>query len=306
MSEFTPNSEDTNLNPSITPKVSGDIATESSNSEFGSESNTNERVSSNYEEQASAYLQCVSNAPFTQHYMEQTRIALDLHQGDRIFDLGCGRGVDLQEIAEVVAPNGEVYGLDNAVDMVSEANSLHQGIGNIIIRLADGEQLPFDDNYFDAGRSIRVLQHVKNLESVLAEMQRVTKTGGKIVVLDPDWESLSISPVASLKILSGISEQVLEAGRETIQNPNIPKEVPELCRGKGLEVLSLTTFSRKVHSFSDANKFYSLGKCGRFLVDKGQLSEHHYQQWIQACEEATNRGTFLLTLTLVMITMEVA
>ena len=188
MSEFTPNSEDTNLNPSITPKVSIDIATESSNREFGSESNTNERISSNYEEQASAYLQCVSNAPFTQHYMEQTRIALDLHQGDRIFDLGCGRGVDLQEIAEVVAPNGEVYGLDNAVDMVNEANSLHQGIGNIIIRLADGEQLPFDDNYFDAGRSIRVLQHVENLESVLAEMQRVTKTGGKIVVLDPDWK----------------------------------------------------------------------------------------------------------------------
>ena len=311
MNKSTPNSEDNNIDHTTipdeiySPDFLGDCV-EGNITEYLSAFNAMDRVSPQYQKRAINCLRYVSNDPFTKHYTEQTRVALNLRQGDRVFDLGCGRGVDLQAIAEVVTTNGMVYGLDNSSAMVSEANSLHQNTENITIHLADGERLPFDDNYFDGGRGIRVLQHVESPESVLREMQRVIKSGGKIVLLDPDWQSLSIVPTGSLVALSSISEQVVEASRRTIRNPNVVRELPNLCQSIDLELSSSTPFVRTMHSFSDANKFYSLSKCARFLVNSGKLNKNQCQQWIQACEEASNKEAFLLTLTLVMIKIKVA
>lgn len=55
----------------------------------------------------------------------------------------------------------------------------------------DGHRLSCRDGEFDAARSERVFQHVNDPEGLLAEMIRVTKPGGWIVVADTDWSTLS-------------------------------------------------------------------------------------------------------------------
>ena len=58
--------------------------------------------------------------------------------------------------------------------------------------LADGHQLPFDSDYFNSVRSERVFQHTLRANQLFQEMIRVTKSGGRIVVLDTDWSTMSI------------------------------------------------------------------------------------------------------------------
>ena len=57
---------------------------------------------------------------------------------------------------------------------------------------ANATELPFPDASFDASRSERMFQHLKDPDAVFGEMVRVTKPGGRIVVLDPDWGTASI------------------------------------------------------------------------------------------------------------------
>lgn len=62
--------------------------------------------------------------------------------------------------------------------------------GNI---LDDESGLPYDDSSMDAVRSARVFQHLNNPFKALKECIRVIKPGGRIVLSDPDWDTLTLN-----------------------------------------------------------------------------------------------------------------
>ena len=109
--------------------------------------------------------------------------------GDRVLDLGCGPGSDTVTLAGFVGDEGQVHGVDFDPEMVEEANGRAKAAGldeRVLHRQADAAALPFDDDFFDACRSELVFQHLPDPATGLAEMTRVTRPGGRIVVLDTD------------------------------------------------------------------------------------------------------------------------
>src|SRR4051812_48006644 len=111
-------------------------------------------------------------------------------QGQRILDVGCGTGIELVALAEAVGPNGEVVGIDKSMKMLSTA--FRCSLPNIRLIAADVRALPFSSRYFDACRTERVLQHVKQPGTAISEMVRVTTAGGRIIAIEPDWGTLMI------------------------------------------------------------------------------------------------------------------
>src|SRR5262249_14256343 len=110
--------------------------------------------------------------------------------GDHVLDVGCGTGEDARAIASGT-PDVSVTGVDASEDKIREARARTLGLPRPVdFRVADAYALPFDDGTFDACRADRVFHHLVDPEKALAEMVRVTRPGGRVVVSDTDYDTL--------------------------------------------------------------------------------------------------------------------
>jgi demethylmenaquinone methyltransferase / 2-methoxy-6-polyprenyl-1,4-benzoquinol methylase len=102
----------------------------------------------------------------------------------RILDVATGTG-DLAIAALKLNPD-EVVGIDLSENMLSVGRTklTKKGIENISLMQGDSENLPFEDNEFDAITVGFGVRNYENLEKGLLEMKRVLRPGGKLVVLE--------------------------------------------------------------------------------------------------------------------------
>ncbi len=113
---------------------------------------------------------------------------LGLGAGDQCLDVGCGTGPELAELAAMVRPGGRVVGVDRSAALTAAARErLEADAGAIELVVADAHRLPFADAEFDACRADRTLQHLLHPAAALAEMARVTRPGGRVVVTEFRW-----------------------------------------------------------------------------------------------------------------------
>jgi len=103
----------------------------------------------------------------------------------KILDLATGTG-DFAIAALRLKPE-QIIGMDISAGMleVGKTKMLKKKYNHIIdMRLGDSENLPFEDNYFDALTVGFGVRNYENLEKGLSEMQRVVRPGGKLIILE--------------------------------------------------------------------------------------------------------------------------
>ena len=106
--------------------------------------------------------------------------------GETVLDLGSGAGFDCFLAAERVGPDGRVIGVDMTPEMLERArdNARKGGFANVEFRLGEIEALPIADATVDAVISNCVLNLSGDRPGVLAEVMRVLKPGGRIMISD--------------------------------------------------------------------------------------------------------------------------
>lgn len=149
---------------------------------------------------------------------------------ERVLDIGSGPGFLACEIAEAVGPTGSVTGIDLSPDM----NALAQrripatGAAPVSFTIADATALPFADGSFDATVSTQVYEYVADMPAALAEARRVLVPGGRLLVLDTDWDSVVWRSSDDDRM-----RRVLGAWDEHLVHRELPRRLPQLLREAG-------------------------------------------------------------------------
>jgi len=110
-----------------------------------------------------------------------------------VLDVGCGVGDDVRDLANLIGDSGRVVGVDFSGAMIVEAKKRYY-TAKLPIEFVEGDaqHLTFPNASFDRCRTERMLMHLDDPEQALAEMVRVVRPGGKVVVFDFDWDTLFI------------------------------------------------------------------------------------------------------------------
>lgn len=108
-----------------------------------------------------------------------------VNPGMKILDCATGTGDLALEFKKEVGPSGEVTGTDFCAEMLIPAPAKAKAAGvEIVWRQADATHLPFSDRQFDISSISFGIRNVSNPVLALNEMARVTKPGGRVMILE--------------------------------------------------------------------------------------------------------------------------
>ena len=121
------------------------------------------------------------------------RDALSPRPGERMLEVGCGSGALCRLMAPYLLPGGELLGVDVAPEMIAAVWALADQQTHLRFEVGAGAALPAEDATYDAAFGARLLLHVAEPVPVVAEMARVVKPGGRVVLMDWDFETVVVS-----------------------------------------------------------------------------------------------------------------
>jgi ubiquinone/menaquinone biosynthesis C-methylase UbiE len=119
---------------------------------------------------------------FTEPMREEALELLDIDESDSVIDVGCGTGFGTEGLQTRTT---DILGLDQSPHQMAKARERLDERELLGFSMGDAENLPIKTDAFDAAWSSGSIEYWPNPEQGLAEMRRVVKPGGRVVVTGP-------------------------------------------------------------------------------------------------------------------------
>jgi SAM-dependent methyltransferase len=177
-------------------------------------------------------------------FLEET---LKPRPGKRILDVGCGTGTAEMSLARLRMSQMHLFGVDLLHERVREAHAATRGINaRVGYAAADAVRLPFAAGVFDSTYCVAVMQHIRDLAGALREISRVTRPGGRVLVVEPDnaaryWFSSVPSGMEAFDLSRRFFAGVAAVRGESSEVAVGPL-VPGLLASCGVEPVSVSLF----------------------------------------------------------------
>ncbi len=225
-------------------------------------------------------------------YKQQSFRRLRVASGKSILDIGCGLAYDASLLANEVGPTGHIFAIDNDFGMLAASKKLPQPqTSNLFFSEANATKLCFSNNQFDGCRADRVLQHLEEPRKAFAEMVRVTKDQGWIVVVEPDWETAIVYSQSEKRV----TRAILNTWADSRKSGWIGRELPIIFREQKLNDISVEYVSivKSLYTYDWENDFMGLVSSAKFAMSIGVITETQANQWLaQLKRNAENKYFF--------------
>lgn len=115
---------------------------------------------------------------------ERLREILEPQPGDRVLEVGPGTGYYTLDLAAWVGADGTVEIFDLQQEMLDHTirRARERGLWNVNPTQGDAQELPYEDDSFDAAVLITVLGEIPDQDAALREVARVLRPGGRLIV----------------------------------------------------------------------------------------------------------------------------
>lgn len=225
---------------------------------------------------------------------------LGLGKGERLLDVGCGRGEAAISLVTDLGSEGELVGIDASAAMLQAARQQSSGVPCAArFSVGDARALNEPDGSFDVVRSERTLQWLQEPASVVEEYASVRRPGGRLSLIDTDWSTLHIE-VGNAEITQTIRDGL----RDECNRPsNVGRRLAELAHASGCEVTAHTSdaqhWSRWDPDKSPApDGCFSMASLAEDLVEKGYLESDAVSQFVGEIHDAARQRRFKMSLTM--------
>jgi SAM-dependent methyltransferase len=242
-----------------------------------------------------AALDAMAADPEIQRVRQVASEALAPRPGERILDAGCGLGEVARYLAAAVAPDGEIVALDLSAATVQVAGQRHDG-SPVRYVVGDVAALEFPAASFDAVRSERVLQHLAEPDAAIAELVRVTRLGGRVCLVDTDWESLTVDGLPD-ELVATMREAVVAGTRRRGHLPEMGRTLRRRMTGAGLTDVMARPVTLCFPDQAAAAAVIPLFN-PQIPREAELVPEDLREDWFAAVAAASARGELLVALTM--------
>jgi ubiquinone/menaquinone biosynthesis C-methylase UbiE len=215
-----------------------------------------------------------------------------------IADLGCGTGIDAINMAKMLDQNINVVGIDHDPQMIEKAKSTSEDVKNVDFVLSEVYPLAYDENTLSGIRAERLLQHLKNPETVIGEIKRVLKADAPLVIVETDWQSLSFyNGDASIekKITGYLTE-------EKVNNGLAARKLTYYMEQGGFKDIKLEIFPFILKTYKEACDYIWIDRIVNEIAEKNYISRPECDAFMEALKNADAQQHFGCAINIVVAT----
>jgi SAM-dependent methyltransferase len=221
---------------------------------------------------------------------KQARVDRLARPGQQVLDVGCGVGDVVGLMAQAVGTSGLAVGLDLSDALLEIARERNPGAEFV---LGDATTLPFPDDSFDGTQAERILQHVVDPVRALQEMVRVTRPGGTIILVEPDWGSVLLDAGAETT-----ADRVARAVEQRIRHPHVGRKLRRWMAIAGMYDISVDIEAHVVADFGLARRMLLIDETINELARAGADDAAALTSWSAQAEADGRAGRFTAMLCL--------
>ena len=226
---------------------------------------------------------------------EESRKSLRASSGESVLDLGSGPGFLACEIAEEVGETGRVFAVDINSDMnsISARRAAAAGLSDRIeISEGDATALEFPDAAFDAAVSTQVLEYLADPDAALVELARVLRPGGRLVLIDTDFDSLVWAATDR-----DLAARIAAAWDEHLPDPHLPRSLLPRLRAAGFAIEEVRIVPILNTEYDPATFSYNLAALiASFVPGHRGISESDATCWLNDLADLQQHGQYFFSL----------
>lgn len=219
--------------------------------------------------------------------------------GSVVLDVGCGFGLESLRLASLVQPDGRVVGIDRSAGFIEEAQArARQAKLAVEFQVADAEELPFPDASFDTARAERLLVYLPDPKRAVEEMRRVTRPGGTVTAIEPDFGTNAIN-LPDRRLVRRVLDHECDAN---IPQGWLVRDMLGLMQDVGLRDVQIDT--RIVIFTPDLAAAY-FTEAARSAQSAGVIDTRELDSWATAIEDLRQRDRLFCSIGYYLFTARV-